>query len=312
MDEALALPEPKISLIEFLYIGIALAIVSVINLIPLAGDVTSIVAGGLMFFYLYQKGLWGTSTIATNAVGYACGFVPFLQWIPTALAAWVATFIIDHNPKLEAVTEKAGQLEAFAEGGAGAGGPEGAAAVEGGAAAAGGTEATATATAAETAETTVNEAGGVGVSERTGAAGAEAPETAEAARGGGTAVVEGGPVEAEAPEGEGLPREEVPPEVLGERPEPMEETQRELFEETPREAAGAPEETEEEAPASRETEAELKAQAAEERKEEFAEKLKRIRPQEEEQREGDAEQDQGTGEEEGGDEAGEEPTEEDT
>lgn len=107
-----------------LFIGCLLVIVSLVNLIPLAGDVTSIIAGGLMAFYLYQKGLKGTSTIATNVVGYLCGLVPILQAIPTELLAWVVTVIIDRNPKIKAVAATASKLEGKeGEGGAAPGAP---------------------------------------------------------------------------------------------------------------------------------------------------------------------------------------------
>ena len=32
-----------------------------------------------MFFYLYMKGVWGTSVIAANSVGYVCGVVPIVH-----------------------------------------------------------------------------------------------------------------------------------------------------------------------------------------------------------------------------------------
>ncbi len=101
-------PEPKISLVEAILIGIALFLVSIVNLIPLVGDITSPIVGSLMAFYLYMKGLRGTSVVVTNAIGYACGLVPILQALPTELFAWVVTVWIDRHPELEKATEMAG------------------------------------------------------------------------------------------------------------------------------------------------------------------------------------------------------------
>src|ERR1700722_5878866 len=116
MDEAIQKPKSKISLVEGILIGLALVVVSILNLIPFVGDVTSFIAGGLMFFYLYQKGLLGTSTVATNAIGYLCGFIPILQALPTELIAWGITVIIANSPELEAIAEEVGQVEELGEG----------------------------------------------------------------------------------------------------------------------------------------------------------------------------------------------------
>jgi hypothetical protein len=109
MDEGAEIQEPKISLTEALLIGFSLVVVSIINLIPLVGDFTSVVAGGLMFYYLRQKNLWGASTLITNGVGYAAGFFPIIQALPTELTAWIVTVWIDRHPALEAIAEKVGE-----------------------------------------------------------------------------------------------------------------------------------------------------------------------------------------------------------
>ncbi|HVO28523.1 MAG TPA: UbiA family prenyltransferase [Candidatus Paceibacterota bacterium] len=120
MDESAQASQSKISLTEAIGITLILIIVSLVNLIPLAGDVTSFIAGGLMFYYLYSKGLTGTSVVATNFVGYGVGFFPLIQALPTELVAWIVTVIIDRLPKpLQAVIEKVGEAEGGAEGGAG-------------------------------------------------------------------------------------------------------------------------------------------------------------------------------------------------
>src|SRR5579864_7232656 len=223
MDEDQEPLEPKITLTEALYIGCLLVLVSIVNLIPFVGDFTSVIAGGLMFYYLYSKDLLETSVVASNAVGYGIGFFPILQALPTELAAWIATVVIVWNPKLKAAAEIAGK----AEGGGALAGAASGEAVAGGAkamekgAATGGTKAAATegatrggaATAAETGasapgESGTGESGGSAAKEaRTGSRGEGAIGEAEAAGGLG-----------EAPE-EAAPKEEVAPEELGEEPE---------------------------------------------------------------------------------------------
>ncbi|MDE2019658.1 MAG: hypothetical protein KGJ13_04935 [Patescibacteria group bacterium] len=117
MDDSLK-PQPKISLPEAIFISLILVVVTLVNLIPFVGDITSPVFGALMFIYLFMKGLSGTSVVATNLAGYVLGMIPGAQELPTELAAWIVTIIIDRNPKLETATEKIGAAENLAGGGA--------------------------------------------------------------------------------------------------------------------------------------------------------------------------------------------------
>ena len=241
MDEEQLRPEPKISDIEALYIGCILVIVSIANLIPFVGDFTSVIAGGLMAFYLYSKGLTGTSVIATNGVGYACGFIPILQMIPTELLAWIFTVFLDRHPKLEAIAEKVGELEGAVEGAPG--GETGAVPAEGAAPSAGGaaTSETGTTMTAEEGPAAM-EAGEAGTMET----GTVQSESAGAAAGGGAAKTSGeGTGEEGEFGGEGEAAEpNVAPEALGEQRELLGtegqegEIERELFKETP--AMGQP------------------------------------------------------------------------
>ncbi|MGC9598898.1 MAG: hypothetical protein ABSE18_00755 [Minisyncoccia bacterium] len=179
--------QPKITLTEGLLIGGGLTVVCVINLIPIAGDITAPVAGGLMFFYLYMKGLRGTNVVATNIVGYAAGMFPIVQALPTPLVAWVVVIIIDRMPVVEKIAEKAEVVTGGGEAGALGGAAAEGAAVEGaaveGAAAGGAAGATAAAEGvpagaaggAPSAQTGISEGGATGPPP-----GTEGPTTPEA------------------------------------------------------------------------------------------------------------------------------------
>lgn len=175
MDEEEQALEQKISTIEALLIGTTLTIVAVVNLIPFVGDFTSPIVGGLMFFYMYQKGLLGATELIANGVAFVVGLIPILQAFPAWLVAWPITVWVANHPQAVAVAGKVGELTGKGAAGGAAGGAAakakgavkdaGGAAKEAGAAAGQGTEQKAAT--AETAgrEKGPHEAGGEGEAE---------------------------------------------------------------------------------------------------------------------------------------------------
>jgi hypothetical protein len=132
MDEKLEglRPEPKISLVVAILIGIALLIVDIAELIPFVGDFIGVPVGALVAFYLIMSKINGTVFI----VGTVLDAIPVIQEFPCKTLAWIITVGVDHFAPA-AVSEKLEQAGEIAEGkageaGAGAGaaaGTEGAA-----------------------------------------------------------------------------------------------------------------------------------------------------------------------------------------
>ena len=111
-DEATA--QPKIPVVDMVLVGLFLAMLDVIDLIPLAGDLTDIFAAPLVFYYFF-KNINGVSYI----VSLVLDTIPGIQEIPTRSIVWWGTVIIDHlaPKKLEQVLEKTGELAQANEGG---------------------------------------------------------------------------------------------------------------------------------------------------------------------------------------------------
>ena len=99
--------QPKIPLPEAIFIGLFIAFLDILDLIPIVGDFTTIIAAPLML-YLYMKGmngvLFGTSEILD--------LIPGVQEFPCRSIAWWVTVGIDHfaPAKVAEVAEKAGEL----------------------------------------------------------------------------------------------------------------------------------------------------------------------------------------------------------
>jgi hypothetical protein len=129
MDEEQAEYQPKIGLVEALFIGLAVLVLDVIDLIPIAGDITD-GPSLLVNYYLYSKGVNGIWFI----IGEVLDLIPVVQEFPSRSIAWVVVVYLDHHPsKIIQTAEKAGEL---AEGGE-SGGEVGAATETGEGAAAG-------------------------------------------------------------------------------------------------------------------------------------------------------------------------------
>lgn len=111
-DEATA--QPKIPVVDMVLVGLFLAILDVIDLIPLAGDLTDIFAAPLVFYYFF-KNINGVSYV----VSLVLDAIPGIQEVPTRSIVWWGTVIIDHlaPKKLEQVLEKTGELAQANEGG---------------------------------------------------------------------------------------------------------------------------------------------------------------------------------------------------
>jgi len=115
MDEEIQQPEPKISDVEIILIGLFYLIIDLIDLIPIAGDITDIIVAPMGFYY-WMKGLNGTTFIVSEIIE----LIPLLQEIPTRVIGWGITVYIDRHPKLEAAigtaTKVAEALEGNVEG----------------------------------------------------------------------------------------------------------------------------------------------------------------------------------------------------
>src|ERR1700733_5389074 len=110
MDEEIQKPEPKISDVEIILIGIFYLGLDAIDFIPAAGDITDVIAAPMGFYY-WMKGLNGTAFIASEVIEAIPGAqeIPFVRTVTWAINIW-----LDRHPKLEATLAT---VEAF-EGGA--------------------------------------------------------------------------------------------------------------------------------------------------------------------------------------------------
>ncbi len=119
MDDEPQQPEPKISDVEIVAIGVFFVMLDLIDLIPIAGDVTDIVAAPMGMYY-WMKGINGTAFIAAEVLD----LIPFVQMVPSRTIGWVITAYIDRSPKLQTklapALAVAGALEGDVAEGAGA------------------------------------------------------------------------------------------------------------------------------------------------------------------------------------------------
>jgi hypothetical protein len=115
MDEEIQQPEPKISDVEIVLVGLFYVALDAIDLIPIAGEITDMIAAPMGFYY-WSKGLSGTAFLAAEVLD----LIPIVQAIPSRTISWGATVYIDRHPKLEAAlgsaTKIAGALEGDVEG----------------------------------------------------------------------------------------------------------------------------------------------------------------------------------------------------
>lgn len=241
-----SIKDAKIPITIGLLLFFPILILDIIDLIPIAGDVTDILVLPINY-YLNSIGVSGLFFIIAEILD----IFPALQEFPSRTIAWVIIVFIDHfAPKTAHKLEEVGEIAQSVEG------KEGEASV---AAKAGGTAATAeeTARGAARAEGAVAEAGQVegGIATREGTA----PETAGAERAAGGAVTEEGgaaapeecmETEGEVEAGEAKKRAEGYERMMeteAERP-PEEEAQRKDFpdiESLPKQPGAADEEVDE-------------------------------------------------------------------
>jgi hypothetical protein len=124
MDEEIQKPEPKISDVEIILIGVFYFSLDVMDFIPGVGDVTDVVAAPMGFYY-WMKGLNGTAFLASEAIEAIPGAqeLPFVRSITWGINIW-----LDRHPKLQATFATVEALEGGVdalEGGGAAGAAEG-------------------------------------------------------------------------------------------------------------------------------------------------------------------------------------------
>jgi len=208
-------PEPKISLPEFIFVGLFIVLVDIIDLIGLLfafpmSDITDIVMFPVTQIYLYMKGVRGTFMLIGNLIEA----IPWIGDLPVRTVVWCVTYFIDHHPKLEKITEIAG-------GAAGGKSVGGAVAVD----AAGGAN-------AATEEIESIEKSGAGATTKTIESGSKMKNYME------SGAEEGVRSKIETETNTGMEKNEtetdengVEPEKLGEEREPVERLEKELLEE---------------------------------------------------------------------------------
>lgn len=114
MDEEAQLSRPKISEVEIVGIGLLYFIFDLVDLIPVAGDITDVVAAPMGLYY-WMKGINGITFLVAEVLD----LIPGIQEIPSRTIGWGITVWLDRHPKLEArlatVTAVAGALEGDVE-----------------------------------------------------------------------------------------------------------------------------------------------------------------------------------------------------
>lgn len=98
MDEEIQKPEPKISDVEIVLIGIFYFGLDIVDFIPTVGDVTDLVASPMGFYY-WMKGINGTAFLASEVIEAVPGAqeLPFVRTITWGINIW-----LDRHPKLTA------------------------------------------------------------------------------------------------------------------------------------------------------------------------------------------------------------------
>ena len=114
--------EPKISTSEVVLIGLFLAILDTIDLIPFAGDLTDVAAAPLVLYY-FLKHINGIAYVVAEILDA----IPLTQEFPTRSLVWLGTVIFDRfaPDKVEEAVEKIGEAGEGGEGGGGLEGEEG-------------------------------------------------------------------------------------------------------------------------------------------------------------------------------------------
>jgi hypothetical protein len=111
MDEELQQPEPKISDVEAILIGTFLGILDLIDIIPIAGDITDIATTPLNF-YFWSKGIKSTTFVVSQLLD----LVPIVQEFPSRTIAWGITVYLDRHPQQFAALQTATAIAGIAEG----------------------------------------------------------------------------------------------------------------------------------------------------------------------------------------------------
>lgn len=112
MNEELQQPEPKISEVEIILIGIFYLLLDVFDLIPAVGDLTDVIAAPMGYYY-WTKGLNGITFIVAEIIEAIPGpqEFPFIRIITWGITVW-----IDRHPALEAAVAPALAIEGALEG----------------------------------------------------------------------------------------------------------------------------------------------------------------------------------------------------
>lgn len=99
MDEEIEVPQPasKISDAVAILIGLFNALLDAIDLIPIAGDITDVVAAPMGFYY-WMNGISATGFIVAEILD----LIPGIQEIPSRTIAWIIIVWLDRHPKIEA------------------------------------------------------------------------------------------------------------------------------------------------------------------------------------------------------------------
>ncbi len=118
MDDAQK-PEPKISLVEFIFLGLFIVLIDLIDLVGLLvglplSDITDLFMFPITQFYLFMKGVKGTYMLVGNIIEA----IPYIGDLPVRTVVWCITYYIDHHPKLEAMANFAGGAKGSSEAGA--------------------------------------------------------------------------------------------------------------------------------------------------------------------------------------------------
>jgi hypothetical protein len=111
MDEELPKPEPKISEVEIILVGLFFGLLDVIDIIPIAGDITDVIAAPMGLYY-WSKGINATAFIAAEILD----LIPVAQEIPSRTIGWAITVVLDRSPKLQAKFAPIGRIAGALEG----------------------------------------------------------------------------------------------------------------------------------------------------------------------------------------------------
>lgn len=109
MDET---SEPKISLPEAIIIGLLMAVLDALDILPIAGDITDAPAA-LLFLYYQVKGISGTMF----AIAWVLDLIPIIQEFPSrSVAWWIGVYMDRHPSKVGRIVEQVGEIAQGEEG----------------------------------------------------------------------------------------------------------------------------------------------------------------------------------------------------